>query len=437
MSLRACSIAAAVVMAFTTCNSDPPVAADLSKPVALVLQTPPTVELGGTAQLQLRAINSSGNWVEAPPAAWTSDDPGVATVSATGLVTGVALGTALVTARAGALVATARLYIVPTINCNGVHAAPGTTACLTIWPPAQFGDEIVVAPGQSLILTVYGYVPTPTGPQRGAPRGRIRWTSSRPGIVALDDTGGVAVQSTWSVEVTGLSSGTVVITASDTSTSASRTIRVEETPGNVSLRFVHAAVGEPAMTLRPRPGPEVSLSFGDVREQTLSAGTVQLLTGTPPFGSFEPAEIQLQEFTAFLNAGTKGTIVVIANDWYTFLAHLNLVPLWDWQRPVPADSVRIRVLLATAGGNNVYLVPRGAGMATTFLEGCYLDWPFGFTDHAGRAAGVWDIVLQEGKGLNGPEAKRFTVTPTPGRATTYILVRAREGAYQMITIVEQ
>lgn len=57
----------------------------------------PTIELPGTVQLSVTVVVSG----DAPPATtvtWASDDVGVATVDADGLVTGVAVGTATITA---------------------------------------------------------------------------------------------------------------------------------------------------------------------------------------------------------------------------------------------------------------------------------------------------------------------------------------------------
>src|SRR3989442_1693526 len=69
-------------------------------PVAAVVVSPATanVVVGGTAQLSATPKDAAGNVLAGRAVAWTSSNPGIATVSASGLVTGVAPGTATITA---------------------------------------------------------------------------------------------------------------------------------------------------------------------------------------------------------------------------------------------------------------------------------------------------------------------------------------------------
>jgi hypothetical protein len=114
-----------------------------------------------------------------------------------------------------------------------------------------------------------------------------------------------------------------------------------------------------------------------------------------------------------------------------------MAPLWDATDSVPVDRVRVRVVLATTGGYNVYFAPPGAPAAVLFLQGCYLDWPYGVTDYAERPGGAFDIVLQAGKGLSGPETARFTVTPQLGHATTYILAGQNATTLTVLTRIDR
>jgi uncharacterized protein YjdB len=69
-------------------------------PVATVTITPSSasVVVGGTTQLSAELRDASGNVLSGRTVAWTTAIPGVATVSAAGLVTGVATGSASITA---------------------------------------------------------------------------------------------------------------------------------------------------------------------------------------------------------------------------------------------------------------------------------------------------------------------------------------------------
>lgn len=73
-----------------------------AEPVAAVAVTPSAITLapGGTAQVTARVTGSSGRVLERP-VAWTSSDPSVATVDASGRVQAVAPGSATISGRSG------------------------------------------------------------------------------------------------------------------------------------------------------------------------------------------------------------------------------------------------------------------------------------------------------------------------------------------------
>jgi hypothetical protein len=262
---------------------------------------------------------------------------------------------------------------------------------------------------------------------------RASWTSVRPDLATVSSDG----------LVTAVQEGTAEIRASGEPPIVSRYIRVAPSPGTVSLRFVHAGDGVQKVTLHQNVGAPLALAFGDVREETVPAGTVQVtIDGYPLYlptsgATFEPA-LELQQFTGFIPAETRATIVIVPGPGNSNLVGpVALAPLWDWNKAVPTDSARVRVVLATVGGYNVYLVPPGEKMGAVFLQGCYLDWPYGVTDYAARSAGAFDIVLEPKWARQSQEAGRFSVTPQLGHATTYIISGKTESALRVWTFVDR
>lgn len=69
------------------------------------------IPIGGTQQFTATLLDLHGNPIVGPTVAWSSSDPGVATIDQTGLATGVSVGTATVTASAQAASGTAVLTV--------------------------------------------------------------------------------------------------------------------------------------------------------------------------------------------------------------------------------------------------------------------------------------------------------------------------------------
>src|SRR4029079_8825108 len=150
-------------------------------------------------------------------------------------------------------------------------------------------------------------------------------------------------------------------------------------------------------------------------------------------GYFDPSYFEVEVFTGFLRPGTSATIVVVPND-LGFTGQIALAPLWNRTDAVAPDSARVRAVLTTSGGYNVYFVPSGQPPTVPFLQGCYLDWPYGVTDYATRPSGAFDIVLTA-KGGN-TVAARFPVVPEAGQATTYILAGISPASLRVLTLID-
>jgi uncharacterized protein YjdB len=391
-------------------------------PAAAIGVQGPTDSLvvGGSYLMRLAAFDSNGRAISPPPVTWSSSNPSVATVDTLGLVTARAAGVDTVQAKARTLTSSAVVTVKP--------PPPPVPTYLSIFPDAEFGDTLQLAPGQTLQLSRYEYqgVYSSSGGPVVQPTGQTIWNSSRSDLATVSSNG----------LVTALATGVTTIGVAVDQLMASRPIKVAATPGSVTVRFVDAVDELSGITLLASSGSPVPLTFGGVQTTTAPAGTLQVTAAgiTPNVSYFEDDYVGVQQFLGFLPAQTHATIVAVGNG--NFWGEVNFAPLYDWTAPVSADSAEVRVVLATLGGYNVYFTPPGAPAGVPFLQGCYLDWPFGYTSYAALAPGAFDIVLQYGKGFTGPEVARFTVTPQPGHATTYILAGKSASVLSVLTLVD-
>lgn len=416
------------VLVFATslvaCGTDRPVAPAPVIAVQLQLSGPGSLMVGASSLITVIARGANLKEVAPPALAWSSSNPAVATIApnglSTALVSAVGAGNVTITARAESL--SAALTIVVT-----VPPPPPPPLVLVITPSSEFGDTIQLSPGDPFQLRSYEYDGSPPNIVRH-PAEPTLWTSDRVDVVTVNDSG----------RVTAIAPGNATITASIGQLSATRPIKVASTPGTASARFVNVAGEMGSLTLRPNTAAPMVVAAGEAVEATVPAGTLQVLVDNyPPVAGIEYSAdaINLQQFVGFLPAKTHMTLVAVA------YGPIALAPLWDWTDPVAPDSAMVRAFLAVgfgvAGGYNVYFVRVGGGMGVSYLRGCYLDWPYGATDYASRPSGSFDIVLQGGKGLNGPVSARFTVTPAPGRATTYIIVGGDGVTPHVLSIVDR
>ena len=414
------------VLVFATslvaCGTDRPVAPAPVIAVLLQLSGPGSLMVGASSVITVIARGANLKEVAPPALAWSSSNPAVATIapngSSTAVVSAVGAGNVTITARAESL--SAALTIVVTV--------PPPPLVLVITPTSEFGDTIQLSPGDPFQLRSYEYDGSPPFIVR-QPTEPTLWTSDRVDVVTVNDSG----------RVTAIAPGNATITASIGQLSATRPIKVASTPGTVSARFVNVA-GQPggSLTLRPNTAAPMVVAVGEAVEATVPAGTLQVLVDNyPPVvaNDYDANEINLQQFVGFLPAKTHVTLVAVANGGWG----IALAPLWDWTDPVAPDSAMVRAFLAFSGygGYNVYFVRVGGAMDAPYLRGCYLDWPYGATGYVSRPSGSFDIVLQGGKGLRGPESARFTVTPAPGRATTYIIVGGYDVPPHVLSIVDR
>jgi hypothetical protein len=393
-----------------------------------IIGASPQMVLGSSATMSITATDNHGQRAVPPPVTWSSSNSVLVRIDTAGVATAVGLGMATIRAFAeysGAyLVATTVVDVVPV-----TYPAPADTA-LALFPAGEFGDTIVLAPGQTLQLNGYEYLPQYPGPNLVQAAYTVTWASSHPELATVSSSG----------VVTAVAPGNADIRASTGGFVATLTVRIAATPGTSTVKLVNATAGLSSLTFRLNSGPPIPLAYGQTSDQTVPAGTLQVIPGgfaPTPLSSIGD-EFGLQQFLGIVPAGTHVTMVALENTNYAqWDGGVVVAPLWDLDGPTSADSAIVRVVLATTGGYNVYFTPHGGQIGTVFLQGCYLDWPFGFTQYVRQPPGTFDIVLQPGKGLIGQEAARFTVTPSAGHATTYVISGNTVAALNLITIVDR
>jgi alpha-tubulin suppressor-like RCC1 family protein len=165
-----------------------------------VAPTPAFVVVHGTQQLTAVVRDSIGNAIPGLTVTWQSNNPGVATVSTSGLVTGVANGAAVVSASIGGFLGTSTVTVqtVITLGPSSVTVAP-TSAVVGIGRSVQFSATATDSTGNTF------------------PNATATWTSSNPGVVSISSTG----------LATGVTAGTVTITGTAFGGDGTATVTVE------------------------------------------------------------------------------------------------------------------------------------------------------------------------------------------------------------------
>ena len=370
-----------------------------------------TLRIGDTTTFIVTAYDAHGNVIPTPPVQWRTGNSQIAVVSYAGRVLAVLPGVTTIFAKSDSLEASRQ------INVDGAQ--------LALVPLPEFGDTIRLAPGQRLRLFAIEYDVIDAAVSSSVDP--TTWTSSRGQVAGVSDSG----------IVQGIATGVTVISASVDGLHATRTIEIAPTVGTASVRFVNALDTAAHIALVPGAGAPVDLAYLGVSGRTVvPAGTLQVLAPKyPPTALFYFAEfLDAQQYTGFLPANSGATFIITPNSYPLYGGPLMLAPIWDYGAPVPPDSVMVRVVLATYGGYNVYYAAPGAPVSTLALQGCYLDWPYGVNNYAAHDTGTFDIVLQAGKSFSAPEVARFRVSPTPGRATTFVLAGKSVSALTVLAV---
>jgi hypothetical protein len=186
-------------------------------PVASVEVSPATatVQAGGTLQLSASIKNESGEPLYGRAVTWSTSAPGVAGVSATGLVTGVAAG--------------------GPVTITATSEGQSGTASVTVTATAEPVASVEVTPA-SAALTVGGTLQLTATPKDAADQpltGRtITWATNAPQFAQVSPSG----------LVTGMAEGSATITATSEGNVGSSNITVTSSGGVAALIGAWSAV---------------------------------------------------------------------------------------------------------------------------------------------------------------------------------------------------
>jgi len=229
-------------------------------PVASVAVSPASaaVLVGSTVQLTATPLDANGNPLAGRTVTWTSSAPGVATVSASGVVTGVAVGGATITATSEGKSGSSAISVNP-IPVASVAVSPATAG---------------VQVGATVQLTA-----TPLDANGNPLSGRaITWTTSAAGVATVSASG----------LVTGVTVGSVTITATSEGKSGSSAITVNPVPVAsvaVSPTSVSVAIGATAqLTATPldangNPLSGRAVTWGSGNSAVATVSSAGLVTG--------------------------------------------------------------------------------------------------------------------------------------------------------------
>ena len=364
--------------------------------VAEVEISPPVLALvdGNTAQLEAIPRSSSGIVIPNRQATWSSDDPGVASVSSAGVVTAVATGSTHINATIDNVRAQAT-----------VEVSPRAVAAVSV-DPAQL--TLLVGETGNLTVTARDAAGEPL------PGRPVTFSSDNPLIATVSAAGLVA----------GVSTGLTVITATIEGKSATANVMVSSLPAT-QLDFQNepatGAAGSPIPAVRvevqnsqggmvTEGGLPVTVSLADNPTDAVLSGTltVNAVNGVATFSDIRVNEAgvgyTLRATSGSLSPALSAPFAVVAGT----ASRLTIAT----QPPATAQSgvplaVQPRIQIRDAGGNEV---AQAGVQVTVALEG------------AGATLGGTLSVSTNAEGL-----ATFTGLVITGSAGVYTLLFAAPG----------
>ena len=172
---------------------------------------PKTATIGVGQNITLTATVTNNDASTDSDVSWSSSNPSVAIVSASGVVTGIATGSTTITSVSNKVNTRSASIVVTVVAVQSVSVAPGAAT--------------VVVGGSETFLATVSY-------SDGSTDSDVNWSSSNTSVATISDTG----------VATGIALGNATITATskkDTSKSDSATFSVMDTLGAPSGNFDH------------------------------------------------------------------------------------------------------------------------------------------------------------------------------------------------------
>ena len=313
-----------VLGGMTACGDDEDTATAPVVNTNTVVVTPrvSSLRVGQTQQLAVTLLNQAGATVSAGAVTWTSVEPTIATVSATGLVTMLTTGSTAIQATIG--------------DVTGIASLQGVAGVASI---AIAGLTRAVAVGEQVPLSFR----TLDGAGNALVARAVTWSSSAPTVATVNADGVIA----------GVAPGAAVVTA----TSEGRTATV-----NV---VVEALAPVNTVTLSPTTQ---TLAAGSTQQlvATLRDASSNVLANRPITWASSSAATGSVSSTGLVSALVPGTFTVTATSEgksgsLTFNPLLSNTPLtiagplnsaYSWFITVPAGATSITVTLAGTGSQD-------------------------------------------------------------------------------------
>lgn len=296
-------------------------------PVGSIVISPSaaTIILGQGAQFSAATFDGNDSLLTGRVLAWTSTDPGVATVSATGLVTSAGLGSAFIVVASEGRADSAAITVVP-VPVKQIVITPS---------PA------LVQLGGTLLLTA-DTRDSVGGTLTGRP---VSWASANPSIVTVSGSG----------LLTGVAAGTTAVTATSEGVAVQVTVTVSAPV--IALSQTTAAFTDRSTGTNPPPvmigvtnggaftltGLSASVTYGPGASGWLSASLTQ---GTAP------ATLVLQATTGSLAPATYTATVTVASSQPGVTPRTVDVTFVVTPFPIIAASNSTPAFAAQAGGSN-------------------------------------------------------------------------------------
>jgi trimeric autotransporter adhesin len=310
-----------VIGGMTACNDDEDTATAPVVNTNTVVVSPrvSSLRVGQTQQLAATVLDKTGATVAAGAVTWTSVEPTIATVSATGLVTMLTTGSTAIQATIGGVTGIASLQGVAGVASISIA---GLTRAVAVGEQVPLSFRTLDAAGNALVARA------------------VTWSSSAPTVATVNADGVIA----------GVAPGAAVVTA----TSEGRTATV-----NV---VVEALAPVNTVTLSPTTQ---TLAAGSTQQlvATLRDANSNVLANRPITWASSSAATGSVSSTGLVSALVPGTFTVTATSEgrsgsLTFNPLLSNTPLtiagplnsaYSWFITVPAGATGLTVTLAGTG----------------------------------------------------------------------------------------
>jgi uncharacterized protein YjdB len=214
--------------------------------------TPATASIGsvgGTVTLSAAAQDARGNPVAGLALAWTSSNPGVASVDGSGRVTAVAGGSATISASTQR-VSGSTLVTVSQV-ATSLTVTPATARLVALGASVQLSAAARDANGHTI------------------PGKRITWSSSAASIATVDTTG----------KVTAVANGSAIVTAGADGVMNSASVTVEQELASVAITPATASLGTLGRSV------QLAASARDARGYVIGGKTFAWVSSSPAIAS--------------------------------------------------------------------------------------------------------------------------------------------------------